>query len=173
VHAGGLEDKDSTIGESKKNSFGSTIVLIAAKSVGNETYDVLFGIPEFIVVYEHSVSYKSDCIIFLSNDTFSEEEKKIAICAMKRLTLADYVQFCKACKELYDQRVITESLLNWVINPNFSNRYNLAKSYKNKQVVDLLTNLKNDNAISAAFKRELDNILSGKLARVISNSNSR
>ena len=154
----------------QKQSFDSLILVIEQNHKGSVTYDDLFKIPEFIDIYEHSSFYLKDVINFLMQKQFNIQEKRICICSMQRLDLDSYIQLCKACKAQFDNRKISESLLNWTINPDFSRRFVIARNYREKNVINFLMSLKKDTTISAGLKKSVDDILSGKYFEFIKES---
>jgi hypothetical protein len=146
----------------KKSGYDTTILVIERKAVNNVSWDELFGIKEFKDLYEHSPFYIDDAIELLGRDNFTLTSKKISINSMQRLSIEDYTRFCNECKSLYDKGKITEDILEWAINPNFSNRHLIVRNYEDASVIKLLESIKNDPKISTTFKKSIDNILSGK-----------
>ncbi len=146
----------------KKVGYDTTILLIEKKAVNNVSWDELFSIKEFTNLYEHSSFYIDDAIKFLGRVDYTPSQKKISINSMQRTNVEDYVRFCEKSKSLYDDGKISEDILKWAIAPNFSNRHLIVRNYENTTVVKLLNDLKNDPKISEEFRKNVENILSGK-----------
>jgi hypothetical protein len=163
-------EENITLSNYKTVNFDSTIVLIYQRSIGNETYDGLFLDSGFIDLYEHGSCYLNDVTAFLAQNKFSGEEKRIAVCSMQRLDLTEYIKLAKVVVGLYHRHEVDEDVLSWVVNPDFSTKKILIRNYKNKEVVDLLSKLKNEKSISANLKEAIDNILTGRLMEFLEES---
>lgn len=146
----------------KKVGYDTTILLIEKKAVNNVSWDELFGIKEFINLYEHSPFYIDNAIGLLGRDEFTPTQKKICINSMQQLKIEDYVRLCEGCKSLYDSGKLPEDILKWAINPNFSNRHLIVRNYEEATVIKLLTSIKNAPKISEGFRKSIEKILSGK-----------
>lgn len=142
--------------------YDSTILLIEKKVVNIVSWNGLFNIREFMTLYENSSYYLDSAINFLRRKEFSDAQKKIGINSMQRSELEDYIRLCVECKSLYDAGMMSEDILKWVINPNFSNRYIIVRNYENAEVIKLLDSISNDPNVSNEFKRNIENILDGK-----------
>jgi hypothetical protein len=146
----------------KKVGYDTTILLIEKKAVNNVSWDELFSIKEFINLYEHSSLYIDNAIEFLGREEFTSVQKKISINSMQQANLEDYVRLCEECKSLYDSGKMPEEILNWAINPNFSNKHLIVRNYENAIVIKLLNSLKDDTKVSDGFKKSIEKILNGK-----------
>jgi hypothetical protein len=152
-------EKDSNY---EKVIYDSTIALIEREAVHIVSWDELFGIEEFTDLYEHSSFYLYDAINFLGKEGYTNTQKLICINSMQRLNLEDYLKLCVECSNLYNSNKISEDILKWAIIPNFSNRYNIVRNYKNISVVKLLNGIRAHPGLSQAFKKSIDLILSGE-----------
>lgn len=151
--------------------YDTTILLVDRKCETCETWDAFFNIKEFINIYEHSNLYMTEALLFLSNDKYTDRQKKTCICSMQRTTIENYIKICKQCKDLFDTGKVTESILAWAIAPNFSNRYLIVRNFNNENVKILLQSVKDDPKVSTGFKDTVETILSGVLWNNIKESN--
>lgn len=145
-----------------KLDYITTILIIEKKSVNNVSWDELFGIKEFVNLFEHSSFYIDSAIQFLGRKDFTNTQKRISINSVQRAKLEDYIRLCEECKMLYDTNKISENILEWAINPNFSNRYLIVRNYDKSIVINILNNIKSDSKISHDFKKRIDKILTGE-----------
>lgn len=146
----------------QKVGFDTTILLIEKKAINNVSWDELFGIKEFVNLFEHSSFYIDSAIQFLEREEYTPAQKKISINSMQRVKLEEYVRLCEECKALYDAGKISENILEWAISPNFSNRHVIVRNYDKAVVIKLLNGIKSDSKISNEFKERIEKILSGK-----------
>jgi|SRR5579859_3236077 len=147
----------------KKANFDSTILVLDERSKDSETWDVFFDFKEFKDIHEHSPIYLKDAMKFLSNESYSERQKKLCLCSMQRAPLEGYVKIVVQCKELYDNDKISEGPLDWAIVPNFSKAHTIARNYNDDNVRDVLNNILQDKKISTDLKETVKDILSGVL----------
>lgn len=159
-----MRDKEKLPTESRQEINYDSSVLQISQNFKAETYDALFSDSLFMGIYKNPSLYLKKTIEFLSQDKFNNAEKKISICLMQGLSLDDYLQLFSEAEDLFRQKKIDESLLVWVINPNFSDRHILVRNYRNDKVINLLTFIKSDPSISLISKNIIENILSGKLS---------
>lgn len=146
----------------QKMNYDSSILLIERK-LGTFTFsEQLLTIEEFKDLYEHSSFYINEAKNFLSKDNFTLQEKKITVYSMQNLDKSNYISFCVACKNLYDEGKIPELLLKTAINPNFLKKYPIIRNYNDADVISLLNGIKNEQKISPEFKELINEILSGK-----------
>ena len=145
----------------QKVGYDTTILLIEKKAANNVSWDELFGIKEFIDLYEHGSFYIDNAIEFLSRGESTPAQKKISINSMQKVRLEDYIRLCKECKFLYDSGKISEDILKWAIAPNLSNKYLIVRNYENTEVVEFLNSIKSDPKVSEEFKKSIEKILSG------------
>lgn len=146
----------------RQQHYDSTILIIEKKALNIISWDELFGFKEFVNLYEHGVFYVDSAIKFLGNKVFTDFQKKISINSMQRVKLEDYVRVCKECKMLFDEDKISESILEWAISPNFSDRKVIVRNYDKEVVIKFLHSIKRDSKISTELKKNVDNILSGE-----------
>ena len=149
-----------------KISYDSTILIIDKKGKELESWDMLLTIDEFKNLYNHSFIYMENAVAFLSEKIFTIEQKNICVFSMQSLQIEDYIKFSQACLILYNKDKITELVLKNIISPNFLGRNNIAKNYKNPEVIRFLEILKDDVRISDELKKIAENILSGKYEKI-------
>src|ERR1700722_16995621 len=147
----------------EKVNFDSTMLSIGKKCETCETWDALFSFKEFINIYEHSNFYIQEAILFLSNDRYTDIQKKICICAMQKASLQNYLAILDKSKIQFDNKRMSESILEWAIVPNFSNRYLVVRNYKVQGVSNFLNSVVQDNKTSPQFKENIEKIISESL----------
>lgn len=139
------------------------LILGIEKDLGSDfIWDDLFSNQDFLKIYENSSLYSDSAINFLSYVEYNEVQKKICINSMQRMPVSNYVKFCKQAKLLFDSNRISESLLEWVVSPNFSTNFNLIKNFDNRGVIIYLSDIRDDKKISDEFKKRVGQILAGK-----------
>ena len=146
----------------QKINYDSSILSIE-KKLGTFTFsEQLLTIEEFKDLYEQGSFYINEAKNFLLNDNYTLQEKKITVYSMQNLDKSSYINFCVACKSLYDEGKIPELLLKTAINPNFLKKYPIVRNYGDGDVISLLNGIKNESKISPEFKELINEILSGK-----------
>ena len=145
-----------------KKKFDS-LINSACKGIpsGLDYSEELLASPAFRCIFEHSSAYLEDEILLLS-DRFTNLQISICIYSMQNLPLIDYVQFCKFVLKLYSSNKIPEGFLRQSIVPNFLEIRIIPKNYANPDVISLLKSIENERKISKEFKKEIEDILSGK-----------
>ena len=147
-----------------KKNFDSLIITIDRETASNlDRSEEFLGNGNFLSIYDHSAFYLEDAINFISNDSLTGRRPFICILAMQNLPVKDYVRFCNALAELYEENKIKESLLKNAIMPNFLDKRIIIMNYNNASVVKLLERIRNNKEITREFKDDIEDILLGKL----------
>ena len=81
---------------------------------------------------------------------------------MQDLELNDYVDFCEAVVEVFNKGDLPEYCLKTIVFPNFLKKHIIIENYDNQRVIELLNRIRDNKSISADFKDNIVNILSGK-----------
>ena len=135
-------------------------------SVGNTgVFQQRLSSKDFLTVYENPRPYQSDAISFLAGNDTSSENQYTAILSMGRLDVEDYVGFVDTCYALFQINKITEHQLEIACCYSMINYVTLAENYDNKNVIRLLTKIKNDKRISTGFKECIESDLNGNNRR--------
>jgi len=87
----------------------------------------------------------------------------IALCSMQALSLDQYLPILRKCDSLFKEGKLSETLMSWTVNPNFSKRHLIVRNYKDPWIQAILTDLSQQSSLSEAFKRQLKSILSDSL----------
>jgi hypothetical protein len=170
-----VEDKRKTENSININiqhlRFDSTIVTIDKSSIGSVSWDGLFLDGNFIRIYENGSDYIDSVVNFLQSNIHTVRQDKIAICCLQKLEINQYLEFSEKCKKLFLQNKISEDLMYWIINPNFSQQYLMVRNYNNPQVIDFLNDLRKQTKISKELEKKIDSILRGDIWNTIKEMN--
>jgi len=145
-----------------KLNYDSTILSIKKAVVDLTSSSALFGVKDFIALYENPTLYQEDAIAFLSEEKYSHEEKAIAVYTMQRSELKDYIIFFRKAVSLFHEGKINEAILSETISSSINKRYIIIKNYDNRDVSAILKELKESEKVSSDLKERIENILSGK-----------
>lgn len=145
-----------------KLSYDSTVLEIMKKVVDLTSSSDLFGVKDFIALYENPTLYQNDAIAFLANEKYSYEEKAIVVYAMQKAELKVYKGFLNEVIKLFYERKINESMLGLALSAPINKRYIVIKNYSDEDISAMLKDLKNSESTSPEFKERIENILSGK-----------
>ena len=144
-----------------KMDFKNLIDTIDRKVVDLTATSDLFGIDEFIKLYENSSVYRKDALLFIADTLKSEQKKQIAVLSMQNLPEDAYIDFCNSVVDLFVKDIVTEELLQTAVFFSLNSKYQIIKNYKNQVVINLLDKIKSHSQ-NIDLKERTDNILSGK-----------
>lgn len=153
-----------------KLSYDSTVLEIMTKVVDLTSSSDLFGVQEFITLYENPDVYQSEALAFLANDKYSYDEKSIAIYSMQKLELEGYKGFLGGVIKLFNEHKINESMLGLALSAPINKRYIVIKNYDDEGISKMLKGLRDSSETSLAFKERISNILSGKAWKGVNKS---
>jgi hypothetical protein len=153
-----------------KLSYDSTVLEIMKKVVDLTSSSDLFGVQEFITLYEHPDMYQSEALAFLANDMYSFDHKSIVIYSMQKSELKGYKEFLGGVIKLFNEHKISESMLGLALSAPINKRYIVIKNYDDEDISKMLKGLRDSSEISFAFRARIDNILSGKAWKGVKNS---
>jgi hypothetical protein len=146
-------------------TFPNKIAAIQSKVGHLKDPKQLFESLDFIAMYRHPIYYYKHCIEYLSGD-YTDEQKKIAIYALENLGLYPYIEFTKACYQLYKQRKLSSSLFQFVLCFELSYTHPLVKEYDNKKDVEkVLQQLKSEVIKDEALSNQIEEMLSDRLKK--------
>ena len=147
----------------RKIDFDDTILSINSKLDSNWTFnEEVLTDSEFVNIYKQGKAYKEEAIRFVTQKGQSVQKLKICILAMQDLELNDYVDFCEAVVEVFNKGDLPEYCLKTIVFPNFLKKHIIIENYDNQRVIELLNRIRDNKSISADFKDNIVNILSGK-----------
>jgi hypothetical protein len=172
--------KDETISNRQAENkyvqmiYKETIDTIDKKVVDLTAASDLFGIDEFISIYEASMKYKDEALLFISDSINSAQKKQITVYSMQSLPDSLYIDFCSSVVSLYEKGNVADELAETAVFYSINKKYQIIRNYKNPKVISLLENLKAFSKRNE-IKERIDNILSGKawdkLADFLDNGN--
>ncbi len=147
-------------------SFEDKIDTIKKHVVDLTDPSAVFERKEFIEIYENPVLYKDDVLKYISSKHDSDE-KCIAIFSMAKLDVEDYVKLTEESYKLFQNKIISEQLLEYMIDFPFTKKQNFIDNYKNKNVRALLNKIKQDSTISEPFRKSIEGILNQTISERI------
>ena len=142
-------------------SYKETIDTIDKKVIDLTSASDLFGVDEFISIYESSMNYKDETLLFISDSTNSIQKKQIAVYSMQGLPDSLYIDFCSSAVGLHGKGIVTDELLEIIIFYSLNKKYQVVRNYQNPKVIALLQTFK-VNCKRNETKERIDNVLSGK-----------
>lgn len=145
-----------------KLNYDSAVFKIMTKVVDLTSSSDLFGVQEFIALYEHPDVYQNEALAFLASDKYSYDEKSIAIYSMQKLELEGYKGFLGGIIKLFNEHKINESMVGLALSAPVNKRYIVIKNYDDEDISKMLRGLRDSSETSIAFKERIGNILSGK-----------
>jgi hypothetical protein len=158
-----INDTDSIGSTHPRIAFDSAIKTIdSSMGISWDRNDKLILIPTFRELYEHSSSYLSDDIRYLSDSNITYRQAAICLYAMQNLQIEDYLKVCKIFLDLFNKHKISENLLSSAIMPNFLEHKNIVNNYNNPHVVEFLKTVRDNEQVSSELKDNIQNILGGR-----------
>ena len=143
------------------NVFAKKIAQIELKVVDLTNPNDLLNINEFNeLVKQVSTNYNID-YSFISDNNKPEQQKYIAIYALRGLDFEGYLNFFEKCLLLYQKKQLSDNVIMTVLSPGSNWNCTIVQNYKNKKVIRLLeSNLK---YMSEGMKEVFKSILSGEM----------
>jgi hypothetical protein len=127
-----------------KADFGQQVLTIDQIYTDLSRYSILEDqlfhvIPQFTALAARGDDYVDDCINFLSEPSRSQQQRRIAIRTMHKLSLHSYIRFSNAILDLYDKHLVSLDEVTTAIIPvyNFSHIY--ADNFFDPDVRNILT----------------------------------
>ena len=96
-------------------TFPNKIIAIATKVGPWEHPEAFFRSQDFIALYQHPGYYRKHCLAYLADSRPTEQQKQIAIYAMECLWVEGYIDFAKACYQLYKEQRLSAALFQLVL----------------------------------------------------------
>jgi hypothetical protein len=150
----------------RKKNFDSlmNVVVKTFPPNGLDFSEGLLSSNAFVEIFEHSSIYFDDVTKLLTTERFNDLQASYCIYAMQNLTVTKYVELSRIYLRLYDEKKISEGMLNLLVTPNFLQKRIILENYTRADVEDILKTISKKN-ISIQFKETIKTILSGKYAK--------
>ena len=149
------------VGIEELNAFESKIALIERKIIDLTSPNDLIKITEFNELVKQ-VSFSNNVVYsFVSDSNKSEQQKRIAIYALRDLDFESYLNFFEKCLLLYQKKQLTDNVIMTVLSPGIRWNCTIIKNYKDKRVTRLLKN--NLEGMSEEMKEVFKYTLSGEI----------
>ena len=126
--------------------------LVAATSLFNDTI--------FLNIFKYSNLYKEEAIAFLSDSSYSEQQKMISVFSMQNLNVNNYIDYAEKSFVFYEQNKISDNILRVVLSSDV-NSNNLKKVYGDKRFLSMVKNVYLLPKSSDKLKRIANAILIG------------
>ena len=128
-----------------------------------DTYEELLASEDFQNIFNHSSLYINNVIRYLSDSSKTMGGKTIAIMTMQRKDYQNSLNFLYACDYLYRRDFIDEEILFEILFPRLDlTNADIIKNYKNKQVQNVLIDIRDNSKTTSKFKTTIQDILTGK-----------
>lgn len=153
---------DNTVKNQVKDmNYKEAIDTISKKVVDLTAPSDLFGIDEFISIYESSSVYYEDALRFISDSANDTQRKQVAVFSMQNLPDSLYINFCSSVADLFIKGGVSEEVLQAAVFNSINERYKITKNYNDKKVIVFLNAVKSFSN-NQELKNRIDNLLSGK-----------
>lgn len=149
------------VGIEELNAFESKIALVENKIIDLTNPNDLIEITEFNELVKQ-VSFSNNVVYsFVSDSNKSEQQKRIAIYALRDLDFESYLNFFEKCLLLYQKKQLTDTIIMTVLSPGINWNCSIIQNYKDKRVTRLLEN--NLEGMSEELKEVFKYTLSGEI----------
>lgn len=149
------------VGIEELNAFESKIALVENKIIDLTNPNDLIKITEFNELVKQ-VSFSNNVVYsFVSDSNKSEQQKRIAIYALRDLDFESYLNFFEKCLLLYQKKQLTDNIIMTVLSPGINWNCSIIQNYKDKRVTRLLEN--NLEGMSEELKEVFKYTLSGEI----------
>ena len=149
------------VGIEELNAFESKIALVENKIIDLTNPNDLIKITEFNELVKQ-VSFSNNVVYsFVSDSNKSEQQKRIAIYALRDLDFESYLNFFEKCLLLYQKKRLTDNIIMTVLSPGVNWNCSIIQNYKDKRVTRLLEN--NIEGMSEELKEVFKYTLSGEI----------
>ncbi len=149
------------VGIEELNAFESKIALVENKIIDLTNPNDLIKITEFNELVKQ-VSLSNNVVYsFVSDSNKSEQQKRIAIYALRDLDFESYLNFFEKCLLLYQKKQLTDNIIMTVLSPGINWNCSIIQNYKDKRVTRLLEN--NLEGMSEELKEVFKYTLSGEI----------
>lgn len=149
------------VGIEELNAFESKIALVENKIIDLTNPNDLIKITEFNELVKQ-VSFSNNVVYsFVSDSNKSEQQKRIAIYALRDLDFESYLNFFEKCLLLYQKKRLTDNIIMTVLSPGINWNCSIIQNYKDKRVTRLLEN--NIEGMSEELKEVFKYTLSGEI----------
>ncbi|MGB4601567.1 MAG: hypothetical protein WBH80_04130 [Bacteroidales bacterium] len=143
------------------NVFAKKIAQIELKVVDLTNPNDLLNINEFNELVKQVSTNYNIVYSFISDNNKPEQQKYIAIYALRGLDFEGYLNFFEKCLLLYQKKQLSDNVIMTVLSPGSNWNCTIVQNYKNKKVIRLLeSNLK---YMSEGMKEVFKSILSGEM----------
>lgn len=143
------------------NLFAKKIAQIEIKVVDLTNPNDLLNINEFNELVKQVSTNHNIVFSFISDKNNPDQQKYIAIYALRNLDFEDYINFFEKCLLLYQMKQLSDNVIMTVLSPGSNWNCTIAQNYKNKKVIRLLnSNLK---YMSEGMKEVFNSTLSGEM----------
>lgn len=149
------------VGIEELNAFESKIALVENKIIDLTNPNDLIKTTEFNELVKQ-VSFSNNVVYsFVSDSNKSEQQKRIAIYALRDLDFESYLNFFEKCLLLYQKKQLTDNIIMTVLSPGINWNCSIIQNYKDKRVSRLLEN--NLESMSEELKEVFKYTLSGEI----------
>ena len=149
------------VGIEELNAFESKIALVENKIIDLTNPNDLIKITEFNELVKQ-VSLSNNVVYsFVSDSNKSEQQKRIAIYALRDLDFESYLNFFEKCLLLYQKKQLTDNIIMTVLSPGINWNCSIIQNYKDKRVTRLLENKR--EGMAEELKEVFKYTLSGEI----------
>jgi hypothetical protein len=127
----------------------------------------LFGVTNFVELFEEPQRYKTNAIVFLGDKSNTDEQKMVVVYSLQRLPLDDYVKYEQELLHLAQRSKLSKTFLNRSIFPASDWNTTLEFNYEESGVRKLLRELAACDLISEDNKAYVKSVLSGEAKKDI------
>jgi hypothetical protein len=147
--------------------FEKKIATIEEKVVDLTAPNDLLNINEFNDLIKQVDSNHNAIYLFVCDQRKTDQQKEIAIYALRDLDFVKYLDFFEKCLLLYQKKQLPDIVIMTILCPGSNWNCTIVENYKDKNVKRLLKD--NFNGMSVEMKEVFNNTLSGELWASIEN----
>lgn len=145
----------------QRMNFKGSIDTIEKKVIDLTSTSDLFGINEFVAIYENPTSYRDDALWYIADSINSIQKKLIATYTMQGLSDSLYIEFSRLVVDLYEKGSITDDVMEATVFYSINKRYQIIRNYNNPNVVSLFQKIKACTQ-KVEIKQRINYVLSGE-----------
>jgi len=164
-----LGNKKSSTVESKIQyshdtvSFATKIKKVDSAIIDLTNVSDLLIFPDFKDIFNDPQYYFREATSFMEIDSISKQQQYIAMYSMYGNDFKKYLELSNICYSKFKNHRIDEQFLEDVFFIRFGYYSTpLVKHYKEKEVIQFLSRIKNDKMVSSQFEKLIDEVLAGK-----------
>ena len=142
--------------------YKAAIIKIRRNVVDLTSANDLFGITNFVSLYENGTIYTTNAVVFLEDASNADEEKMIVVYSLQKLPLDEYLTFERGLLKMANEHRISKTLFNRALFPGLEWSTKIQCGFAQENVKRLLAELAQSSSVNDVNKTYIKDILSGR-----------